>query len=182
MPYALISVTDKTGIEKFAHLWDAGWTILSTGGTADYLMKKGVPVVELSKHTHFPEIMDGRVKTLVPQVHGGLLADRNKPDHVSAMETHAITPIDLLVVNLYDFAKNPGIENIDIGGPAMIRSAAKNYEHVTVVTSPVHYDWVITGILSNGTLSISQRRILARDAFVLTAHYDQMIAQWFMQT
>jgi phosphoribosylaminoimidazolecarboxamide formyltransferase/IMP cyclohydrolase len=143
---ALLSVSDKTGIVEFAQALHAlGVKLLSTGGTAKLLADAGLPVTEVAEHTGFPEMLDGRVKTLHPTIHGGLLARRDLPEHVAAIERHGIAPIDLLVVNLYPFeatVAKPGctledaIENIDIGGPAMVRSAAKNWRDVTVLTDP----------------------------------------------
>jgi AICAR transformylase/IMP cyclohydrolase PurH len=148
---ALISVSDKTGLVEFAReLASMGVEIISTGGTAAALSKAGIPVIPIEDVTGFPEMMDGRVKTLHPKVHGGLLGVRNNPDHVAAMATHGIRPIDLVCVNLYPFeatvakpgiAEHEAIENIDIGGPSMLRSAAKNFESVTVVTDAAQYAW-----------------------------------------
>src|SRR5258706_12528134 len=146
---ALISVSDKTGVVEFAKaLLTHGVQILSTGGTAQLLKLNGVVVTEVAEHTGFPEMMEGRVKTLHPKIHGGILARRDKPGHVQSMKDHDIPPIDMVVVNLYPFAQTvakPGctmedaIENIDIGGPAMVRAAAKNHEFVVVVTAPPGY-------------------------------------------
>ena len=158
---ALLSVSDKTGIVEFARALVAqGAEILSTGGTAQAIRAAGVPVKDVSEHSGFPEILDGRVKTLVPQVHGGLLGRRDLPEHLAQMEAHAIAPIDLIAVNLYPFEATVGrgadfddcIENIDIGGPAMIRSAAKNHAHVVVVTEPAHLGRVTAEIEASGGL------------------------------
>src|SRR4051812_40562742 len=153
---ALLSVSDKTGIVDFAKaLLTHGVQILSTGGTAQLLRLNGVVVTEVSEHTGFPEMMEGRVKTLHPKVHGGILARRDKPDHVKAMEEHGIPPIDLVVVNLYPFAQtvakagvtmDDAIENIDIGGPAMVRAAAKNHAFVAIVTDPADYALVVKSL------------------------------------
>ena len=149
---ALLSVSDKHGIVELAQALSArGVELLSTGGTAKLLAQSGIPVVEVSQHTGFPEIMDGRVKTLHPKIHGGLLGRRGQDDTV--MQAHGISPIDLLVVNLYPFAATiarpdcsyaDGVENIDIGGPAMLRAAAKNHEHVAVVVDPSDYSTLLT--------------------------------------
>lgn len=185
---ALISVSDKTGLIAFAQALVAGGTrILSTGGSAKTLREAGVPVTEVADHTGFPEILDGRVKTLVPQVHGGILGRRQNPDHVAQMEAHNITPIDLVAVNLYPFeatvergaAFDDCIENIDIGGPAMIRSAAKNHESVAVLTEPAHYDRILADLAAHGGTSLTTRRHLAAAAYARTAAYDAAISTWF---
>jgi len=186
---ALVSVSDKRGIIDFAKaLAQMGVKIISTGGTARKLADVGVPVTNIEAVTGFPEMMDGRVKTLHPKIHGGLLALRDKPEHVEAMRQHGISPIDLVCVNLYPFEQtvaNPGctfeeaIENIDIGGPSMIRSAAKNHKFVTVVTSPEQYPRVIEQMRNNnGAVGGRLREELARTAFSLTAAYDAAIAQY----
>jgi phosphoribosylaminoimidazolecarboxamide formyltransferase/IMP cyclohydrolase len=184
---ALLSVSDKTGIVEFARfLVGQGAEILSTGGTAAAIRAAGIPVKDVSEHTGFPEILDGRVKTLVPQVHGGLLGRRDLPEHLAQMQQHAIAPIDLVAVNLYPFeetvAKGAGfedcIENIDIGGPAMIRSAAKNYASVVVITEPDQLDHVRSQLEAGGT-TLMLRQELALAAFARTASYDAAIAQWF---
>lgn len=186
---ALISVSDKSGLDVLAKaLKGLDIDILSTGGTAKALADLGLKVKEVADHTGFPEMMDGRVKTLHPMIHGGLLALRNKADHKAAMDTHNIGPIDLLVVNLYPFeatvARGAGwddtIENIDIGGPAMIRSAAKNHAHVAVVTDPSDYD-ALAGELEQGGITAAFRRTLAGKAFARTATYDSAIAARFNQ-
>jgi phosphoribosylaminoimidazolecarboxamide formyltransferase/IMP cyclohydrolase len=186
---ALISVSDKTGIVDFAQaLLRHGVEILSTGGTAQLLKLNGVVVTEVADYTGFPEMMEGRVKTLHPKVHGGILARRDKPGHVAAMQEHGIPPIDMVVVNLYPFAQTvarPGctmeeaIENIDIGGPAMVRAAAKNHEFVAVVTDPADYV-PLAGKLkaSGGKLDFDLRYSLAAKAFSHTAEYDGMISNW----
>ncbi|MEM9422012.1 MAG: bifunctional phosphoribosylaminoimidazolecarboxamide formyltransferase/IMP cyclohydrolase [Pseudomonadota bacterium] len=184
---ALLSVSNKTGLIPFAEALDkAGVQILSTGGTAKTLRDAGVPVTDVAAVTGFPEVMDGRVKTLHPSIHGGLLADRAKPTHLEAMAAHDIPAIDLLVVNLYPFeealaAKAPYeemVEKIDIGGPAMIRAAAKNHAHVAVVTDTEDYS-VILEALSKGGTSFSERSHLAGVAYGRTAAYDAAIAGWF---
>ena len=185
---ALISVSDKTGLVAFARtLAESGTKILSTGGSAKALREAGIKVTEVSDHTGFPEILDGRVKTLVPQVHGGLLGRRQDPSHVAQMEAHHIEPIDLVAVNLYPFeatvergaAFEDCIENIDIGGPAMIRSAAKNHESVAVLTEPAHYEQILADLATHGGTSLATRRRLAAAAYARTAAYDSAISGWF---
>jgi phosphoribosylaminoimidazolecarboxamide formyltransferase/IMP cyclohydrolase len=186
---ALISVSDKTGVVEFAKaLLPLGVQILSTGGTAQLLKLNGVVVTEVSDFTGFPEMMEGRVKTLHPKVHGGILARRDKPDHVASMKEHGIVPIDLVVVNLYPFAQtvakagvtmDDAIENIDIGGPAMVRAAAKNHAFVAVVTDPGDYAPLIEQMKkSKGQISDDERYRLAAKAFSHTAEYDGMISNW----
>src|SRR6201992_2462193 len=164
---ALISVSDKSGLVPFAQALAArGVEILSTGGSARALRDAGVPVTEVSDHTGFPEIMDGRVKTLVPQIHGGILGRRDVPEHMEQMRAHAIAPIDLVAVNLYPFAATVAagaafddcVENIDIGGPALIRAAAKNHDFVTVLTDPGQYSEVMEAIERAGGTTLSPLR------------------------
>ncbi len=185
---ALISVSDKTGLVAFAQgLTALGIEILSTGGSATALREAGVPVTDVSAHTGFPEILDGRVKTLVPQIHGGILGRRDVFEHVAQMEAHAIAPIDLVAVNLYPFeatvAAGAGwdacVENIDIGGPALIRAAAKNHDFVTVLTEPGQYASVLAELQADGQTSQALRRRLAAAAYARTAAYDAAIAAWF---
>ncbi|MDE3059845.1 MAG: bifunctional phosphoribosylaminoimidazolecarboxamide formyltransferase/IMP cyclohydrolase [Pseudomonadota bacterium] len=186
---ALISVSDKTGLAEFASfLHGSGIEILSTGGTAMALRDAGIPVVEVSGHTGFPEIMDGRVKTLYPKIHGGILAVRDNPMHVKAMQDHGIAPIDLVVINLYPFeatvAKGADfdtcIENIDIGGPSLIRGAAKNHAFVTVVVDPADYVAVMQEMKAGqGETTPLTRRKLAAKAYSRTAAYDAAISGWF---
>ncbi|MGE3832761.1 MAG: bifunctional phosphoribosylaminoimidazolecarboxamide formyltransferase/IMP cyclohydrolase, partial [Parvibaculaceae bacterium] len=180
---ALISVSDKTGLIDFAQgLAKSGVEIISTGGTAKSLKSAGIPVRDVSEVTDFPEILDGRVKTLHPKIHGGLLADRSKPEHVKALGEHAIEPFDLLVVNLYPFEEKPGIETIDIGGPAMIRAAAKNHGSIAVIVDPRDYDGAIAEISGPlRGLSVQKRAFLAGKAFARTASYDAAIARWFAE-
>ncbi len=184
---ALLSVTDKTGLVPFARELEAlGVELVSTGGTARALREGGLPVREIEELTGFPEMLDGRVKTLHPKVHGGLLHIRDNPEHRAAMAAHGIEPIDLLVVNLYAFEKTAAregvpfaqlIENIDIGGPSMLRSAAKNFEDVAVVAEPAEYEPLIAELRENhGSLSRATRWRLARQAFSTTAAYDAAIA------
>src|SRR6266508_1196060 len=186
---ALLSVHDKTGVVEFATGLSAlGIQILSTGGTAKLLRDSGVPVLDVAQETGFPEMLDGRVKTLHPKVHGGILARRDVPAHVAALEKHGIPPIDLVVVNLYPFRETvaqPGctleeaIENIDIGGPAMLRSAAKNWAHVGVVVDPADYAPLLAELDANGgVLGAATRFALARKAFSHTAAYDGAISNW----
>ena len=184
---ALLSVSNKDGLIEFAQaLHKRGVPMLSTGGTATLLERSGVPVTQVSSHTGFPEIMDGRVKTLHPKIHGGLLGRRDVDDAV--MRQHGIEPIDLLVVNLYPFAATiakPGctyedaIENIDIGGPAMVRAAAKNHDRVAVIVDPLDYSAVLDELTrSDGALSEATRKRLAAKAFAHTASYDSAVASY----
>jgi phosphoribosylaminoimidazolecarboxamide formyltransferase/IMP cyclohydrolase len=185
---ALVSVSDKDGIVSFCQaLAKAGIDLVSTGGTAKLLREAGLDVRDVSDLTAFPEMMDGRVKTLHPKVHGGLLALRDNDDHVAAMQAHDIEPIDLLVVNLYPFEKTVAagadfdtcIENIDIGGPAMIRAAAKNHAHVGVVTDPADYEAVLQELEEHQGLTDKLRRHLSATAYARTAAYDSAISSWF---
>ena len=184
---ALISLSDKTGLDALAAgLAGAGVEIVSTGGTAKALRDLGHAVRDIADLTGFPEMMDGRVKTLHPMVHGGLLAVRDNPEHVAAMDAHGIGAIDLVVVNLYPFEatvakgadRDTVIENIDIGGPSMVRSAAKNHAHVAIVTDPADYATLLEQIASGGT-TLDFRRKLAAKAYSLTAAYDVAISTWF---
>jgi phosphoribosylaminoimidazolecarboxamide formyltransferase/IMP cyclohydrolase len=188
LPRALLSVSDKSGLAEFAKsLHDLGWELVSTGGTARALRDAGLPCTDVSAVTQFPEMLDGRVKTLHPAVHGGLLARRDLPAHMAAIAAHGIQPIDLVCVNLYPFrrtARTAGvtpddvIEQIDIGGPSMIRSAAKNFASVTVVVDPADYSRVIEAIRTNAN-ALTLRRELAAKVFAHTAAYDAEIAAWF---
>ncbi|NHN85972.1 bifunctional phosphoribosylaminoimidazolecarboxamide formyltransferase/IMP cyclohydrolase [Acetobacter musti] len=186
---ALLSVSDKTGLTELGRVLIAqGAEILSTGGSAKTLRDGGLPVTEVSDHTGFPEILDGRVKTLVPQIHGGILGRRDLPEHVEQMAAHGIVPIDLIAVNLYPFEATVAsgasddncIENIDIGGPALIRAAAKNHAHVAVLTDPSQYAMIIAAVSEGGT-TLETRRILAGEAYARTAAYDAAIAAWFAE-
>lgn len=180
MPIALLSVYDKTGIVELATaLHELGWTIVSSGGTAKAVSAAGVPATDVADLTGVPAILDHRVVTLHPKVHGGLLGDPTKPEHQADMAEYGIQPIDLVVVNLYPFASDPSIELIDIGGPAMVRAAAKNHAHVAVVVNPADYGAVLDDIRSGGSISAATRRRLARDAFATIAAYDAQIANWF---
>ena len=183
---ALISVYNKDRlIEVGTALHTAGVEILSTGSTSKSLLNAGIPVTEVSQHTGFPEILDGRVKTLHPRVHAGILADQNNPEHVSAIDELDIVPFDLVIINLYPFAETiakgasfeDSIEQIDIGGPAMLRGAAKNHSSVAVVSDPSQYDQLLSAI-SGGGFTQPERRQLALEAFRTTAEYDLAIATW----
>lgn len=185
---ALISVTDKSGVVEFAKaLAGMGVDILSTGGTAKVLREGGVKVTDVSEYTGFPEMLDGRVKTLHPKIHGGLLGVRSNPEHVRIMKEHGIENIDLVAINLYPFKQTiakPGctledaIENIDIGGPAMLRSAAKNNESVTVIIDPADYAVVLDEIRAKGEVSQETNFRLAIKVFETTSAYDGMIAEY----
>ncbi|QDR79708.1 bifunctional phosphoribosylaminoimidazolecarboxamide formyltransferase/IMP cyclohydrolase [Sporomusa termitida] len=185
---ALLSVSDKTGIVEFATaLHKLGVEIISTGGTMQAIKNAGIPVTYVSEVTGFPEIMDGRVKTLNPYIHGGILAMRDNPAHQAAMNEHNITGIDLVAVNLYPFRQTiakpavtlaEAVENIDIGGPAMIRAAAKNFHYVTVIVNPVRYGEVITQLAAGGEIDGKSRLALAQEAFSHTAGYDACIARY----
>src|SRR3546814_915976 len=185
---ALLSVSDKSGLAEFGRfLSERGVEILSPGGSSKALAAAGVPVVEVADHTGFPEIMDGRVKTLHPKIHGGILARRDLPDHVAAMQQHGIGGIDLVVSNLYPFEATLAsgadydlcVENIDIGGPAMVRAAAKNHDFVTIVTDPADYTAVVAEMTEQqNAIGATLRRRLAMKAFGHTAAYDAMIADW----
>jgi phosphoribosylaminoimidazolecarboxamide formyltransferase/IMP cyclohydrolase len=180
MPTALLSVYDKTGIVEFAaSLHQLGWRLISSGGTAKAIAQTGTPVTDLADLTGLPAILDHRVVTLHPRVHGGLLADPTKPQHRAEMAEHGIEPIDLVVCNLYPFASDPSIELIDIGGPAMVRAAAKNHRFVAVIVDPMDYAPVLAELGAGGEISAATKRRLARDAFARIAAYDAQIASWF---
>jgi phosphoribosylaminoimidazolecarboxamide formyltransferase/IMP cyclohydrolase len=189
---ALISVSDKSGLAELSQLLhEMGVELLSTGGTAKFLRERQIPVIDVSEYTGFPEIMDGRVKTLHPKVHGGLLAIRENASHRAQMKAQNIQPIDMVVVNLYPFRETAAregatypevIEQIDIGGPSMIRSSAKNHAGVAVLTDPRDYAWVMEELKTHGgALSDSTRFILAQKAFAATASYDSAIATYFSE-
>ena len=188
MKRALVSVSDKTNLVPFVKgLEEHGYEIVSTGGTKKALDEAGIKTISIEDVTHFPEILDGRVKTLNPYVHGGLLARRDLPEHMKTLEDLSITPIDLVCVNLYPFKETilkPGveladaIENIDIGGPSMVRSAAKNYQSVTIVTDINDYDQVLTEIGENGDTTAETKAKLGAKAFRTTAAYDALISQY----
>src|SRR5687767_12058091 len=187
---ALISVSDKTGLLEFARALHEEFKVelISTGGTAKFLRDAGLPVTDVSQVTGFPEMMDGRVKTLHPKIHGGLLGLRDNPEHVRAMKEHGIQPIDLVCINLYPFeqtiskpnvAFEEAIENIDIGGPSMIRSAAKNHRSVLVVASPERYDKVLGDLREhNGSTCGKHRLKMAQRAFATTSAYDARISEY----
>src|SRR3954464_9570384 len=186
---ALISVADKKGIASFAReLERQGVDIISTGGTADLLRKEKIPVREISSFTGFPEVLEGRVKTLHPRVHGGLLYKRDNPKHVAEARECGFEPIDLVVVNLYPFEETvakpevtlpEAIENIDIGGPSMIRSAAKNYQSVTVIVDPADYEVVLDNMRDHdGETTLKTRERFAIKAFIKTSDYDRAISNF----
>lgn len=185
---ALISVSDKTGVVELARsLHESGVEIVSTGGTMTSIREAGIPVIYVSEVTGFPEIMDGRVKTLNPYIHGGILAVRGNKLHEKALNDLKIVPIDLVVVNLYPFKEtvakpnvtlDEAIENIDIGGPAMIRAAAKNFKYVTVITNPAEYALVAEKIKADGAVDGLTRMRLAKEAFEHTFNYDMAITNY----
>lgn len=189
---ALLSVSDKTGIVELAEfLHKNGVEIISTGGTMKALQDAGIPVTYVSDVTGFPEIMDGRVKTLNPKIHGAILAVRNNPEHMAALAKHDITPIDLVVVNLYPFRETiskPGvteaeaIENIDIGGPAMVRASAKNFKDVVIVTYPSRYEGLMKMLQETGDVDAKTRKELAYEAFTHTAEYDATISEYLKKS
>ncbi len=180
VPTALLSVFDKTGIVEFAQgLHDLGWKLVSSGGTAKAIAGAGLPVTDLADLTGYPAILGHRVVTLHPVIHGGLLADLDQPEHVAELAQYGIEPFALAAVNLYPFSTEPGIELIDIGGPTLIRAAAKNFAHVGVVLEPAQYPAVLDELRAGGALSASTRRSLAATAFAKIAAYDAEIANWF---
>jgi len=177
---ALISVYDKTGLVELARgLVDLGWEVVSSGGTSQALADGGVPYTEVESVTASPEMLGGRVKTLHPALHGGILADRDKAEHLADLDAHGIVPVDLVVCNLYPFTARPSIEMIDVGGPTMVRAAAKNHAHVGVVVDPGEYPAVLEELRRDGSLGPASRRRLARSAFAHTAAYEQAIVSWF---
>jgi phosphoribosylaminoimidazolecarboxamide formyltransferase/IMP cyclohydrolase len=188
MERALISLTDKSGIEGFAgELASLGIELLSTGGTAKKLREAGLAVKDVSEFTGFPEMLDGRVKTLHPKVHGGILNQRGNPEHRRQCAEHGLQNIDLIAVNLYAFEKtvaDPGcsladaIENIDIGGPTMLRAAAKNFHDVTVIVDPADYPLVLREIKETGNTTLATRFMLMKKVYALTAAYDTAISRW----
>ncbi|EKE11021.1 MAG: hypothetical protein ACD_15C00152G0005 [uncultured bacterium] len=188
MERALISLTDKEGIEGFAgELAKLGIELLSTGGTAKKLREAGLEVKDVSEFTGFPEMLDGRVKTLHPKVHGGILFKRGNPDHRSQCFANGIKPIDLIACNLYQFEKTiavpncsleDAIEDIDIGGPTMLRAAAKNFRDVTVIVDPADYPQVVKEIRMNGNTALGTRFELMKKVYALTAVYDTAISKW----
>jgi phosphoribosylaminoimidazolecarboxamide formyltransferase/IMP cyclohydrolase len=179
---ALLSVWDKTGLVELARgLHELGVELVSSGGTARAIDEAGIPVTEVADVTGFPEMLDHRVVTLHPNVHGGILADRGKESHRADLETYDITPFDIVVTNLYPFRESPDIETIDIGGPAMTRAAAKNHAWVAVVTRVDQYDVVLAELRADGEISLATRRALALEAFAATAAYDAAIVDWLQQ-
>ena len=180
---ALLSVYDKTGIVELARgLAELGWILISSGGTARTIAEAGLAVTDVADHTGSPIMLGHRVVTLHPRIHGGILADRDDPEHRADLDAHGIDPIDLVVGNLYPFTAEPGIEMIDIGGPTMVRAAAKNHAHVGVVVDPADYDAVLAELRADGALSAATRRRLARQAFAHTAAYDAAIVSWLDDT
>lgn len=188
---ALLSVSDKTGIVKLGYfLNNNGVEIISTGGTMKVLKEAGVPVTYVSDVTGTPEMMDGRVKTLNPKIHGGILAVRSNPKHMEDMKKNGIKPIDLVVCNLYPFEQTvakpdvteaEAIENIDIGGPAMVRASAKNFHDVVIITNPERYGMLMEMLDANGDIDLKTRRMLAQEAFAHTAAYDTAIARYLAE-
>lgn len=188
---AIISLTDKSGIEGFAkELSDLGIELLSTGGTAKKLRDAGLKVMDVSEFTGFPEMLDGRVKTLHPKVHGGVLNQRDNKEHQRQCQEHGLKNIDIIAVNLYAFEKTvadpncslaDAIENIDIGGPTMLRAAAKNFHDVTVIVDPADYPQVISEIKATGNTTLKTRFKLAAKVFALTSVYDTTISKWLEQ-
>lgn len=185
---ALLSVSDKAGIVELAKFLSAnGVEIISTGGTMKAIQDAGVPVTYVSDVTGFPEIMDGRVKTLNPKIHGAILGVRSNPEHMKQMEEHGITPIDLVVCNLYPFkatiskpnvTEEEAIENIDIGGPAMVRASAKNFRDVVIITNPARYAGLMEMLEKSGEIDARTRKALAQEAFAHTSAYDAMISEY----
>ena len=188
---ALISLTDKSGIEGFAgELAKLGIEILSTGGTAKKMREHGITVKDVAEFTGFPEMLDGRVKTLHPKVHGGILAQKENPEHLRQMAEHGLQPIDIVAVNLYAFEKTvadpactlgDAIENIDIGGPTMLRSSAKNFRDVTVIVDPADYPLVLSELKEHGNTTLKTRFKLAVKVFELTGSYDTAITAWLQK-
>ena len=188
-PTALLSVSDKTGLVPLATTLQQrhGFRLICSGGTSRLLQEAGLPVTAVADHTRAPELLSGRVKTLHPRIHGGILADRHKAEHLEDLQSQGIPPIDLVVVNLYPFAATvadstvtweQAIEVIDIGGPAMLRAAAKNHAHVSVLTAPDQYGPFLEALAAGG-VDLQERRRLALAAFQHSAHYDAAISQWF---
>ncbi|MGC1419495.1 MAG: bifunctional phosphoribosylaminoimidazolecarboxamide formyltransferase/IMP cyclohydrolase [Acidimicrobiales bacterium] len=176
---ALLSVWDKTGLVEFASgLSVLGFDLVASGGTATALTQASIAHQDVADVTGFPEMLGGRVKTLHPAIHGAILADRSQPEHMRSLDEHDIDPIDLVVCNLYPFSSDPSVELIDIGGPAMVRAAAKNHQHVGVLTNPSQYSGVLAELEATGSLSNATRHHLARAAFAHTAAYDAQIVRW----
>jgi phosphoribosylaminoimidazolecarboxamide formyltransferase/IMP cyclohydrolase len=192
VPRALLSVWDKDGVDTFARaLVELGWELVSSGGTASFLVDQGLPVTTVEEVTEAPEMLGGRVKTLHPRIHAGILARRDLAEDTATLAEHDIDPIDLVCVSLYPFASVAGrrgateaevVEMIDVGGPSMLRAAAKNFAHVAVVSSPAQYDDVLAELRAHGGVTLDTRRRLAREAFETTAAYEATIANWFGET
>ena len=177
---ALLSVWDKSGLVDVARALESlGVELVASGGTAAALADAGIAHADVADVTGFPEMLGGRVKTLHPRIHAGILADRARPDHLAALAEHDIAPFDLVICNLYPFSSQPSVELIDVGGPTMVRAAAKNHQHVGVLTSPEQYDAVVDELRSSGALGDATRHALARAAFAHTAAYDAQIVRWF---
>lgn len=184
---ALLSVTDKSGLAEFASfLVEKGVELVSTGGTRKMLQDAGLPVTLVSEVTDFPEILGGRVKTLHPNIHGGILADKDNPEHLEVLREFNIEPFDMICVNLYNFAEaarkglalKDAVEQIDIGGPCMLRATAKNFHSICVVPGVEHYDRIRKEIEDNGTISLALRKELATETFSITSKYDAMITEY----
>ena len=192
MPRALLSVYDKEGVDAFARaLHELGWELVSSGGTASFLVEQGLPVTTVEEVTEAPEMLGGRVKTLHPRIHAGILARRDLAEDMATIAEHEIEPIDLVCVSLYPFASVAAqrgkteaevVEMIDVGGPSMLRAAAKNFAHVAVVSSPAQYDAVLADLRAHGEVTLETRRTLAREAFETTDAYEETIANWFGET
>jgi phosphoribosylaminoimidazolecarboxamide formyltransferase/IMP cyclohydrolase len=187
MNRALISVWNKEGVEQFARsLWEAGVQIISSGGTARFLSKASIPVIPVEDVTGFPEMLDGRVKTLHPKIHGAILARRANPSDMETVKVHGIVPIDVVAVNLYPFVRmledgvvgDDLLEYIDIGGPTLLRAAAKNYKDVLVVCDPADYDEVARHVAAGGNVDMKLRQRLATKVFDVISDYDRSIASW----
>jgi phosphoribosylaminoimidazolecarboxamide formyltransferase / IMP cyclohydrolase len=174
----MLSVTDKTGITKWGQLSPTKWELISTGGTAKTLQDGGVAVTPVEVITGVPEMMSGRIKTLNHKLYGGILADRDDESHMKALAALEMTPISVVVINLYEFEKQKCIDQIDIGGPSGLRAAAKNGKHVAVVVDPADYDTVIEHLLKTGTVPMELRELLFYKVFAATAKYDTAIATW----
>ena len=180
-PRVLVSVTNKTGLEQLHRLHVLGWEIISTGGTGKELARLAIPFTHIEEITNFPEILDGRVKTLHPHVFAAILANRDVEAHMDTIRGLGIAKIDMVIVNLYEFENKPGIENIDVGGPSLIRAAAKNCHSVTVIVDPEDYDHVFTELEDSKEVWPTTRQRLATQAFEHTCEYDAAIARWYRE-
>ncbi len=178
---ALISVTNKSSLKEFRRLAQVGWEIVSTGNTAKALETLGIDHIPVQDVTHFPEMMDGRLKTLHPNIFGGILADQDNQKHLAEISEHGIDCFGIVAVNLYGFKKNPCIENIDIGGPALLRAAAKNHTSIAGICDPDDYGWVIDEILEGKGLCLDTLECLAAKTFEATSEYDLMISDWMRE-